>query len=154
MQNKLKLNQEHYSDNDTQICYAVNRCEGKTLDYLQLYLRSDSLILFETVDELFTKLEEVSRNPHCKEDVIEKFRELKMGSGSFNAFYSEFIKLATELKFTKKMLLREFMYKMSPKELDTIKRYLDSHLAKGFIQISLASYSSLVLFVQKPKRGI
>ena len=39
---------------------------------------------------------------------------------------------------------------MSPEELDAIKRYLDSHLAKGFIQASSASYSSPVLFVKKP----
>ena len=46
------------------------------------------------------------------------------------------------------------LYKMSPKELDAVKRYLDSHLAKGFIQASLASYSSPVLFVKKPEGGI
>ena len=39
-------------------------------------------------------------------------------------------------------------------ELDAIKRYLDSHLAKRFIQASLAFYSLPVLFVKKPKGGI
>ena len=43
---------------------------------------------------------------------------------------------------------------MSPQELDAVKRYLDSHLAKGFIQASSAPYSSLVLFVKKPGGGI
>ena len=42
------------------------------------------------------------------------------------------------------------LYKMSTQKLDAVKRYLDSHLAKGFIQASLASYSSPVLFVRKP----
>ena len=46
------------------------------------------------------------------------------------------------------------LYKMSPKELDAIKRYLDSYLAKGFIQVSSASYSLPVLFVKKPEGGI
>ena len=46
------------------------------------------------------------------------------------------------------------LYKMSLQELDAVKRYLDSHLAKGFIQASLAPYSSPVLFVKKPSRGI
>lgn len=45
---------------------------------------------------------------------MEKFRKLKMGSGFFNAFYSKFIKLVAELKFTKEMLLQEFMHKLSP----------------------------------------
>ena len=43
---------------------------------------------------------------------------------------------------------------MSPEELDAVKRYLDSHLAKGFIQVSSVSYSSPVFFVKKPKGGI
>ena len=112
MQSKLKLNQEHYSDNDIQICYAKNRYGGKALEHLQPHLYADSLIPFEIVDDLFTKLEEVYGDLHRKEHVIEKFKELKMGSGSFNAFYLEFIKLATELEFTKEMLLREFMHKL------------------------------------------
>ena len=51
---------------------------------------------------------------------MEKFRELKMGSRFFNAFYSEFIKLAAELEFTKEMLLQEFMHKLSPCMQDRI----------------------------------
>ena len=46
------------------------------------------------------------------------------------------------------------LYKMSPQELDAVKRYLDSHLAKGFIQASSAPYSSPVLFVKKSGGGI
>ena len=46
------------------------------------------------------------------------------------------------------------LYKMSPQELDAVKCYLDSHLAKRFIQASSAPYSSPVLFVKKPSGGI
>ena len=110
----ITLNQEYYPDNDTQICYAKNRCKGKALEHLQLHLRADSLIPFETVDNLFTKLEEVYDDPHCKKHAMEKFKELKIGLGSFNTFYSEFIKLTAKLEFTKEMLLQEFMHKLSP----------------------------------------
>ena len=34
------------------------------------------------------------------------------------------------------------------KESDLIKRYLNLHLAKGFIQTSLTFYSSLVFFLR------
>ena len=43
---------------------------------------------------------------------------------------------------------------MFSEELDTIKQYLDFYLAKKFIQVSLASYSSPVLFVKKLRGGI
>ena len=59
MQSKLKFNQKHYLDNNTQICYAKNRCGGEALEHLQPHLRANSLISFKIVDDLFTKLEKV-----------------------------------------------------------------------------------------------
>ena len=64
-------------------------------------------------------------------------------------------------KYDHKILLEEEqkpghapLSKISLKELDAIKWYLDSHLAKEFIQTSSASYSLSVLFVKKLRRGI
>ncbi len=59
MQSKLKLNRERYPDNNTPICYAKNCCGGKALKHLQPQLLVDSLIPFEIIEELFTKLEKV-----------------------------------------------------------------------------------------------
>ena len=60
-------------------------------------------------------------------------------------------------KYDNKIILEEQqkpghvpLYKMSPQELDAVKHYFDSHLAKEFIQASLAPYSSPFLFVKKP----
>ena len=39
-------------------------------------------------------------------------------------------------------------------ELDAVKQYLDFHLAKRFIQVSLASYSLPLLFIKKLRREI
>ena len=43
---------------------------------------------------------------------------------------------------------------MSLQKLDTVKRYLDLYLAKGFIQANLAPYLSPVFFVKKSSREI
>lgn len=61
---------------------------------------------------MFTKLEEVYKNPNYKKHIMEKFRKLKIDLRFFNAFYSKFIKLAVKLEFIKKMLLQKFMYKL------------------------------------------
>ena len=45
------------------------------------------------------------------------------------------------------------LYKMSLEVLDIVKRYLDSHLVKGFIQASSAPYLSPVLFVKNSDGG-
>lgn len=63
------------------------------------------MIPFKTLDQLFTKLKEVYGDSHCKKQIGKKFRRLKIGTRSFNAFYSEFIRLLTKRKFTKEMLL-------------------------------------------------
>lgn len=66
------------------------------------------------------KLEEIYDDLHCKENVIEKFRKLKICLGSFNTFHSEFIKLVAKLKFTKKIVLQKYMHKLSPLIQDRI----------------------------------
>ncbi len=43
---------------------------------------------------------------------------------------------------------------MSPEELDAVKWYFDSHLAKEFIQASSASYFLPVLFMKKFREKI
>ena len=60
-------------------------------------------------------------------------------------------------KYDYKIILEEHqkpghapLYKMSSHKLDEVKRYLDTYLAKVFIQASSASYLSPVLFVKKP----
>ena len=56
---------------------------------------------------------------------MEKFRELKIGLDSFNAFCSEFIKLVAKLEFTKEMLPQEFMHKLSPRMQDRMNSGLE-----------------------------
>ncbi|ERF73509.1 hypothetical protein EPUS_07714 [Endocarpon pusillum Z07020] len=40
--------------------------------------------------------------------------------------------------------------RMSPDELKVIKKYIEEHLEKGFIEPSTASFASLILLVRKP----
>ena len=44
--------------------------------------------------------------------VIEKYRELKMGTSLFSDFYSEFIQLVSDLEYFSKMLIWEFKHKL------------------------------------------
>ena len=69
--------------------------------------------------------------------------------------------LSSHQKYDHKIYLEEEqkpgfapVYKIIPKKLDVMKRYLDFHLAKRFIQVSLISNSLFVLFVKKPGGGI
>ena len=64
-------------------------------------------------------------------------------------------------KYDYKIILKDeqkhghaFLYKISLQELDAVKRYLESHLAKGFIQANSGPYLFLFLFVKKSNREI
>jgi hypothetical protein len=46
------------------------------------------------------------------------------------------------------------LYRISNKELDLCKIYIDDNLRKGFIKASSVPFGSPVLFVQKPGRGL
>lgn len=70
------------------------------------------MIPYKTVNKLFIKLEKIYKDLHYKEHVIEKFGELKMSLKSFNVFYLKCIKLVIKLKFTKMILLQEYMHKL------------------------------------------
>ena len=70
---------------------------------------------------------------------MEKFRELKMGASSFSDFYSEFIRLASDLKYTK-ILIREFKHKLTLRLQDRLNSGIElpktiSALAKRCLSI-------------------
>ena len=63
-----------------------------------------------------------------------------MGAHSFNDFYSEFIRLASELEYTSEMLIREFKHKLTPRLQDRLNSGVElpssiSALAKRCLSI-------------------
>ena len=118
MRGKFEINWDHYPLERSKLIYAKNRVGGKALQHLEPCLRLNSITPFTTIDDLFNHLEDIFGNPHRKEQAIEKFRELKMGVSSFSDFYSEFIRLASDLEYTSEMLIQEFKHKLTPRLQD------------------------------------
>lgn len=85
--------------------YAKNYYRVEALEHLQLDFYVDLLIPFEIVDNFVIKLKKVYGNSYCKKLAMEKFKELKIGSRSFNVFYLKYNKLITKFEFIKEMLL-------------------------------------------------
>lgn len=65
----------------------------------------NSITSFATIEDLFNHLEDIFDNSYWKEHAMEMFQELKMGTDLFKDFYSEFICLALDLKYTSEMLI-------------------------------------------------
>lgn len=75
------------------------------MQYQEPYLCVNLIAAFATIEDLFNHLEDIFGNPHQKKHVVEKFRDLKIGISSFNDFYSEFIRLVSDLKYTSEMII-------------------------------------------------
>ena len=140
MRGKFEINWDHYPSERSKLIYAENRVGGKALQHLEPCLRLNSITPFTTIDDLFNHLEDIFGNPHRKEQAMEKFRELKMGASSFSDFYSEFIRLASDLEYTSEMLIREFKHKLTPRLQDRLNSGIElpktiSALAKRCLSI-------------------
>lgn len=114
MRGKFEADCDQYPSESSKLIYTEKRVEGKALQHLEAYLHCNSLESFYTVEDLFTRLQNVFGSPHRNEHAIKNFRDLKMGDNSFNDFYRDFICLAPEMDFTSEMLVLEFLKKISP----------------------------------------
>ena len=71
---------------------------------------------------------------------MKKFRELKIEASLFSDFDSEFIRLASDLEYTLKMLIQEFKHKLMPRLQDCLNSRVElptsiSALAKRCLSI-------------------
>lgn len=79
---------------------------------MELYLLVNLIILFATIKDLFNYLENIFVNLYWKKYIMKKFQELKIDTSLFDNFYLEFFYLALKLKYTSKILICKFKYKL------------------------------------------
>ena len=105
MQGKFEINWDHYLSKRSKLIYVENRVKRKALQHFEPCLRLNSITPFTTINNLFNYFEDIFDDPHQKEHAMEKSRELKMRASSFSDFYSEFIRLASDLEYTSEMFI-------------------------------------------------
>ena len=114
------------------------------MQYLKPCLRLNLITFFATIEDLFNHLEDIFDNLPWKKHVMEKFRDLKMGARSFNNFYSEFIRLASELEYTSEKLIREFKHKLTPRIQDGLNSGIElSSLISALAKHCLSIYEQM-----------
>lgn len=73
MQKKFNIHWDHYPSQRSELIYAQNRVGRKTLQYLEAYLRLNSIPFFAIINDLFHHLKDIFDNPHWIKHVMEKF---------------------------------------------------------------------------------
>lgn len=80
--------------------------------------------------------------PSSKRTCYGKFQELKMGTSSLSNFYSEFIWLASDLKYISEMLIWGFKHKLMPR----LQNWLNSGIK---LPTSILALAKLWLFINE-----
>lgn len=82
------------------------------MQQVKSYLHINLIIFFTIIKDLFNHLENIFINFYQKNYTIKNFQELKIGTNLFNNLFFQFIQLASNLKYTSKILIWEFKYKL------------------------------------------
>ena len=125
MRGKFEINCDHYPSERSKLIHKENWVGGKILQYLEPCLRLNSITSFTTIDKLFNYLKDIFGDSHQKKHAMEKFRELKMGTSLLSDFYSEFIQLASDPKYTLEMLIRKFKHKLTSQLQDWLNSSIE-----------------------------
>ncbi len=116
MRQKLRANADHFPDSRSEVEYVFSRCEGEAASHLVAPMQD--LERFEVVEDIIEYLTQIYRNPHQQMLAMKALRDLKMKVGDdFQAFASEYRRLATEAQIPESQWVSDFYHKL----LDTLQ---------------------------------
>lgn len=98
MWDKFKINLDYYPIDSSKFIYIKNRIKkiiANNWNYLLFWIN----YFFTNIKDLFNHLENIFGNFYLKENIIEKFWDLKIVVNLFNDFHSKFIYLALDLEY-------------------------------------------------------
>lgn len=75
------------------------------MQQVKSYLHINLIIFFTIIKDLFNYLENIFINFYQKNYTIKNFQKLKIGTNLFNNLFFQFIQLASNLKYTSKILI-------------------------------------------------
>lgn len=107
-------------------------------------MRRNSITLYTLIDNTVHHFVDRFSNLPRKKTIIEKFRELKMGTDLFSDFYSNFIWRVLDLEYTSKMRVCKFKHQWIP----GLKDWLNSGIQlptfiSAFIKCCLSIYEQM-----------
>ncbi len=116
MRQKLRANADHFPDSRSEVEYVFSRCEGEAASHLVAPMQDRER--FGVVEDIIEYLTQIYRNPHQQMLAMKALRDLKMKVGDdFQAFASEYRRLATEAQMPESQWVSDFYHKL----LDTLQ---------------------------------
>lgn len=137
---KFETNWDHYLSERNKLIYTKNWVGEIALQYLKPCFRLKSTTSFTIINDLFNYLKDIFDDSYRIKYVIENFWELKMGASFFSDFYTEFIRLTSDLEYISEILIWQFIQKLISQLQDSLDSGIKlpntvSILAKWYLNI-------------------
>jgi hypothetical protein len=124
IQNKLRVNVDHYPTDGIQLAYVEGRVEGEAARHISTRLSPDSTDPYNTVQDLFDHLSAIYEDPNRVFEAKNEFKKLYMSKGqTFHEFHTKFLQLSNEAKITKE----DLKYELNSKLSFTLQKAVISH---------------------------
>ncbi len=124
MKAKLRVNKDHFDDEESKISYVLSRLCGKAAGYTNA--RSpfdDSENPYVTSDEVLKDLESIFSDPDERNKNERAFTLLFQGAQKFNEFYSDFRYYSSSLGYNENTLIYQLKEKINPRLRDRLISY-------------------------------
>lgn len=114
IQNKLKVNADHFLTEDAKIAYIQLRTDGEASEHIQPRLQDDAPDQYTTAEELLSHLQSIYEDPNRVFNAKNEFKKLFMKpSQTFHEFYTRFLHLSGRARIAQSELKYELNNKLS-----------------------------------------
>jgi archaellum component FlaC len=97
MKNKLKVNVDHFVDEEAKMAYVQLRIDGEASEHIQPRLEDDSADLYKNHTEILTHLQSIYEDLNRLFNSKNDFKRLYMKpSQTFYEFYTQFLHLSSK----------------------------------------------------------
>ena len=113
MQNKLKINKNHFSIEELKIAYIKSRVSKAATKHIALRMRNTSLNLFLEVEEVLLIINKMYNNFNHHHTTQRQYLKLYQNKIFFHEFWMKFQRFSAELEYNNETLLNNLQHKIS-----------------------------------------
>ena len=113
MQNKLKINKNHFSTKELKIIYIESWVDENMIKYIASWMRNTSLNFFLEVEEVLSMINKMYNDLNHHHMIQRQYLKLYQNKIFFHEFWMKFQRFNAELEYNNEILLDDFQHKIS-----------------------------------------
>ncbi len=113
MQNKLKMNKNHFSIEELKIAYVKSRVDKTTIKHIALRMRDAIMNSFLEAEEMLLIINKMYNDFNRRHMTQQQFLKLYQNKIFFHDFWMKFQRFSAELEYNNETLLDDLQHKIS-----------------------------------------